>query len=67
MLIFEYQLLSKFFFLLSNNMGGGSEWDKRMMESMKNFDLSSPEVKQQFGESEEFGFFVASNWFFNKY
>ncbi|KAH7681465.1 Hsp70-interacting protein Hip/Transient component of progesterone receptor complexes and an Hsp70-binding protein [Dioscorea alata] len=31
-----------------NNMGGGSEWDKRMMESMKNFDLSSPEVKQQF-------------------
>lgn len=48
-------------------MGGGSEWDKRMMESMKNFDLSNPEVKQQFGESEEFGFFVASNWFFNKY
>ena len=41
-------------------MGGGSEWDKRMMESMKNFDLSSPEVKQQFGESEEFGFWLSA-------
>ncbi|KAE9454907.1 hypothetical protein C3L33_13195, partial [Rhododendron williamsianum] len=33
-----------------NNMGGGAEWDNRMMDSLKNFDLSSPEVKQQFGE-----------------
>ncbi|KAF3337783.1 protein TIC 40 [Carex littledalei] len=31
-----------------NNMGGNSEWDSRMMDSLKNFDLSSPEVKQQF-------------------
>lgn len=33
-------------------MGGSSEWDGRMMDSLKNFDLSSPEVKQQFGKSE---------------
>lgn len=31
-------------------MGGSTEWDNRMMDSLKNFDLSSPEVKQQFGE-----------------
>lgn len=31
--------------------GGGGEWDNRMMDSLKNFDLSSPEVKQQFGKS----------------
>ncbi|XP_078433203.1 hydroxyproline-rich glycoprotein family protein [Wolffia australiana] len=33
-----------------DNMGGGgsSEWDNRMMDSLKNFDISSPEVKQQF-------------------
>lgn len=31
-------------------MGGSSEWDNRMMDSLKNFDLSSPEVKQQFGK-----------------
>ena len=30
--------------------GGGTEWDNRMMDSLKNFDLSSPEVKEQFGE-----------------
>ncbi|CAK9165857.1 unnamed protein product [Ilex paraguariensis] len=33
-----------------SNMGGSTEWDNRMMDSLKNFDLSSPEVKQQFGE-----------------
>ncbi|XVF71394.1 hypothetical protein PTKIN_Ptkin12aG0034000 [Pterospermum kingtungense] len=33
-----------------NNMGGSGEWDNRMMESLKNFDLSSPEVKQQFDQ-----------------
>lgn len=33
-----------------NNMGGSNEWDNRMMDSLKNFDLSSPEVKQQFGK-----------------
>ncbi|KAL3754974.1 hypothetical protein ACJRO7_002108 [Eucalyptus globulus] len=33
-----------------NNMGGSSEWDGRMMDSLKNFDLSSPEVKQQFDQ-----------------
>lgn len=31
-------------------MGGSDGWDNRMMDSLKNFDLSSPEVKQQFGE-----------------
>ncbi|KAH7525221.1 protein TIC 40, chloroplastic [Ziziphus jujuba] len=33
-----------------NNMSGSSEWDNRMMDSLKNFDLSSPEVKQQFDQ-----------------
>ncbi|KAG8659782.1 protein TIC 40, chloroplastic [Manihot esculenta] len=33
-----------------NNMSGSGEWDNRMMESLKNFDLSSPEVKQQFDQ-----------------
>lgn len=32
------------------NMTGNSEWDNRMMDSLKNFDLSSPEVKQQFDQ-----------------
>jgi len=31
-----------------NNMSGDDAWDNRMMESFKNFDLSSNEVKQQF-------------------
>ncbi|KAK9038935.1 hypothetical protein V6N11_023776 [Hibiscus sabdariffa] len=33
-----------------NNMGGNTEWDNTMMESLKNFDLNSPEVKQQFDQ-----------------
>ncbi|KAI8002664.1 hypothetical protein LOK49_LG08G01906 [Camellia lanceoleosa] len=33
-----------------NNMGGGTEWDNRMMDSLKSFDLQSPEVKQQFDQ-----------------
>ncbi|KAK4413333.1 protein, chloroplastic [Sesamum alatum] len=33
-----------------NNMGGTPEWDSRMMDSLKNFDLSSPEIKQQFDQ-----------------
>ncbi|XP_047322842.1 protein TIC 40, chloroplastic [Impatiens glandulifera] len=33
-----------------NNMGGTPEWDNKVMDSMKNFDLSSPEVKQQFDQ-----------------
>ncbi|KAI8526565.1 hypothetical protein RHMOL_Rhmol12G0006500 [Rhododendron molle] len=33
-----------------NNMGGSTEWDSRMMDSLKNFDLSSPAVKQQFDQ-----------------
>ncbi|XWS30835.1 hypothetical protein CRYUN_Cryun23aG0024900 [Craigia yunnanensis] len=33
-----------------NNMGGSAEWDNRMMDSLKSFDLSSPEVKQQFDQ-----------------
>ena len=32
-------------------MSGNSEWDNRVTDSLKNFDLSSPEVKQQFGKS----------------
>ncbi|KAI0494339.1 hypothetical protein KFK09_024473 [Dendrobium nobile] len=32
------------------NMGGSNEWDNRMMDTLKNFDLSSPEVKQQFDQ-----------------
>jgi len=31
-------------------MGGSTEWDSRMMDTLKNFDLNSPEVKQQFGK-----------------
>ncbi|KAL5062329.1 hypothetical protein RYX36_024066 [Vicia faba] len=33
-----------------NNMGGGTEWDSRMMDTLKNFDLNSPAVKQQFDQ-----------------
>lgn len=33
-----------------NNMGGSGEWDNKMMDSLKSFDLSSPEVKQQFDQ-----------------
>ncbi|KAK9109815.1 hypothetical protein Sjap_017875 [Stephania japonica] len=33
-----------------NNMGGSNDWDNRMTDSLKNFDLSSPEVKQQFDQ-----------------
>ncbi|MBA0819269.1 hypothetical protein Gohar_027815 [Gossypium harknessii] len=38
--------------LLRNNIGGtgSTEWDNRMMESLKDFDLNSPEVKQQFDQ-----------------
>ena len=35
-------------------MGGSAEWDNTMMDSLKNFDLNSPEVKQQFGKSGAF-------------
>lgn len=31
-----------------SNMGGNNEWDNRLTESLKNFNLSSPEIKQQF-------------------
>lgn len=33
-----------------NSMGGSTDWDNRMMDSLKNFDISSPEVKQQFDQ-----------------
>ncbi|CAI8602267.1 unnamed protein product [Vicia faba] len=33
-----------------NNMVGGTEWDSRMMDTLKNFDLNSPAVKQQFDQ-----------------
>ncbi|KAK1351352.1 STI1 domain-containing protein [Heracleum sosnowskyi] len=32
-----------------NSMGGNPEWDNRLKDSLQNFDLSSPEVKEQFG------------------
>uniref|UniRef100_A0A9I9EJ38 Uncharacterized protein n=1 Tax=Cucumis melo TaxID=3656 RepID=A0A9I9EJ38_CUCME len=35
---------------LSNNMSGSLRWDDRLMDSLKNFDFSSPKVKQQFGQ-----------------
>lgn len=35
---------------MMSNMGGNPEWDNRMMDSLKNFDLSSPEIKQQFDQ-----------------
>lgn len=33
----------------SNSMGGDGAWDNRMSDMLKNFDLNSTEVKQQFG------------------
>ncbi|XP_030943438.1 protein TIC 40, chloroplastic isoform X2 [Quercus lobata] len=33
-----------------NNMSGSSDWDNRVMDSLKSFDLNSPEVKQQFDQ-----------------
>ena len=34
-----------------NNMGASpDQWDNRMVDHLKNFDLSSPEVRQQFGK-----------------
>ncbi|XP_010558601.1 PREDICTED: protein TIC 40, chloroplastic [Tarenaya hassleriana] len=33
-----------------NNMSGSGEWDKKMTDTLKNFDLNSPEVKQQFDQ-----------------
>ncbi|XP_044468115.1 protein TIC 40, chloroplastic-like [Mangifera indica] len=33
-----------------NNMSGSEEWDKRMMDTLKNFDLNSPDIKQQFDQ-----------------
>ncbi|MED6185243.1 Protein TIC 40, chloroplastic [Stylosanthes scabra] len=36
--------------MLSNMGGGGTEWDSRMMDTLKNFDINSPEVKQQFDQ-----------------
>lgn len=32
-------------------MGGSPQLDDSLMDSLKNFDLNSPEVKQQFGRS----------------
>lgn len=33
-----------------NSMGGSADWDNRLKDSLENFDLSSPEVKQQFDQ-----------------
>ncbi|KAG6777382.1 hypothetical protein POTOM_017203 [Populus tomentosa] len=33
-----------------NNMGGSGKWDSQMMDSLKDFDLNSAEVKQQFDQ-----------------
>jgi hypothetical protein len=37
--------------LYRNSMGGDGAWDSRMSDMLKNFDLNSNEVKQQFGVS----------------
>jgi hypothetical protein len=42
----------------SNGMGGDGAWDNRMSDMLKNFDLNSTEVKQQFG------MFVKQNMYF---
>ncbi|XP_041014713.1 protein TIC 40, chloroplastic-like isoform X3 [Juglans microcarpa x Juglans regia] len=36
--------------MINNMMGGKGEWDKGLMDSFKDFDLNSPEVKQQFDQ-----------------
>ncbi|KAJ4826706.1 hypothetical protein Tsubulata_023395 [Turnera subulata] len=36
--------------LLLKKMGGSGGWNDQMMDSLKNFDLNSPEVKQQFDQ-----------------
>ncbi|CAO2835351.1 unnamed protein product [Amaranthus hypochondriacus] len=33
-----------------DNMGGTPDFDNRMLENLKNFDINSPEVKQQFDQ-----------------
>ncbi|KAL6504577.1 hypothetical protein OROGR_026500 [Orobanche gracilis] len=33
-----------------NDMGESPEWDNRMIDVLRNFDLSSPEIKQQFDQ-----------------
>ncbi|KAK3218495.1 hypothetical protein Dsin_012465 [Dipteronia sinensis] len=33
-----------------SDMRGNAEWDSRMMETLRNFDLNSPEVQQQFDQ-----------------
>lgn len=43
-------LIQLFLAFFRNSMGGSPEWDNRMMDSLKNFDISSPEVKEQFGK-----------------
>ncbi|WZY74995.1 hypothetical protein YC2023_021379 [Brassica napus] len=48
--IIFYLALSVFLHGFRNNMSGSGEWDKRMTETLKNFDLNSPEVKQQFDQ-----------------
>ncbi|XP_057973951.1 protein TIC 40, chloroplastic isoform X2 [Malania oleifera] len=35
---------------LLTSMSGNGDWDNRMMDTLKNFDLNSPEVKQQFDQ-----------------
>ncbi|CAK8566158.1 unnamed protein product [Lathyrus sativus] len=36
--------------VMLNKMGGGTEWDSRMMDTLKNFDLNSPDIKRQFDQ-----------------
>lgn len=33
-----------------DNMGGNPQWDNGMVDTLKNFDLNSPQVKQQFDQ-----------------
>ncbi|GMH17329.1 hypothetical protein Nepgr_019170 [Nepenthes gracilis] len=45
-------------FNLCVNMGGWPELDNHMIDSLQNFDLSSGEVKQQFGEFQDVRFAI---------
>jgi hypothetical protein len=56
-IIWAYKFLCKCM-LMCNGMGGDGAWDNRMSDMLKNFDLNSTEVKQQFG------MFVKQNMYF---
>lgn len=50
---FDFELCSLTFYdYCRSNMSGDAGWNNQVSESLKNFDLNSPEVKEQFGMSE---------------